>query len=132
MIRVLFSITDFFAWFLFGLTLVACFTAPFGHPAYLKMAGEAVTFMRVASEMVGFGLASIGFFLLTKRKVVGFLFIISGSIFLSLVRENVAEIYALIVILLFFGIPWVLFFYVHPIKDEASHNKSLQQNDSVE
>jgi hypothetical protein len=132
MIRILFSITDFFAWIFFGLTLVACVTAPFGHPAYLKMAGEAVTFMRVAFEMVGLGLVSVGFFLLAKRKIVGFLFIIIASILLSLVRENISEIYALIAILVFFGIPWGLGFYVHPIKNNDSHNKSLQQNDSVE
>jgi hypothetical protein len=123
MIRMLFSITDFFAWILFGLTLVACVTAPFGYSAYLKMSGEEVTFVRVCFEMLGLGLISVGFYLLAKRKAVGFLFIITASILLSLVRENISEIYALIATLLFFGLPWVLGFYVHPIKNNDSHNK---------
>ncbi len=118
MTKILFRITDVLAWLLFAGSMLSAVTAPFILPEHLPLKGEDPTFLRISSEVFVYASSALGFFLLARRKLAGFIFLVISIIVFAIIKPQIYQLFSLLGILVIFGLPWVLGSYVQPINQQ--------------
>ena len=102
----MFGVTDVISIIIIAL----CMLTPFGLLLEPKYAGwsllENTALIKMSFELIITFLHGVGFYLLLKRKIIGFLFIIITSIIFIFIRNNIIYIYYLATILIFYAFPW--------------------------
>ena len=108
MIRVLFLLTDFLATFLSIFLAIGAVIIPFSYSTILPLSDVSpslmILFLLVNSLMSG----AIGFFLLSRRLSLGFIFILLSFGLSVFAIPSIEKLYMYIIILFVFGLPWVL------------------------
>ena len=109
---VLFIITDIVSWIMVLSCLLVALLLPF-EKEYISSWSQIFQNRETAImlEVISTLIHGLGFYLLFKRKIVGFLLLIlSGSAFLIVTKDNMV-LYYLIGVFGLFGIPWSLSYF---------------------
>ena len=109
-IRILFAISDFCAWLVMTVAVVAGVAAPIVIPIQARMAHRETDALATATT-VGLCLTvALGAFLVARRRIVGLPLLLVPAGFLAFDGEFVAAVVVILAVLLVFGLPhwWVM------------------------
>jgi hypothetical protein len=106
--KALFWVSDLVAWTLLVFTALAALAYPASGPIYARMAGQPLSAWQIAGMSLTLATIAIGAFLLTRRRISGFILVLIPSVFwLSTGSYAMALIYFASVLAIF-GTPFVL------------------------
>jgi len=108
LIRVLFTISDGFAWLVGITSLISAAVFPFVGPVHSKMTGSDLSIERITFNVVVSSIVAIGAFMLIRRKVIGLLFVIMPCFEWVLISAPPAAIWYGVFVIVVFGSPFAL------------------------
>jgi hypothetical protein len=80
-IKVLFGFSDLVAWVILAIAAIGAIAFPVTGPIYARMTGQALSMWQIAALSLALLAIAVGAFLLTRRRLTGFVLVLIPAIY---------------------------------------------------
>ena len=108
LIKILFAISDLFAWIALAFATLGAVTYPISGPARAAMQHQTLSTWSIAGTCALLAAIAVGAFLVTRRKVIGVILISASILIAAAATHLVAGITLAGAAALLFGLPFLL------------------------